>query len=528
MGNTETKKIGGFEKFIKGVEVVGNKLPHPFWLFVYLTAIVMVLSFILNKAGVSVTYMAAGRDGAAGKEATVAVVNLLSVDSIRSIFTGFVSTYISFAPLGLIMTMTLGIGLLEQSGLISAFMRKTIIGAPSWAISAVLAIIGINANLASDAGIIFTPAIGGAIYKALGRNPWVGIITGYAAATGGFTANFFVAGTDALLAGITQSALGSMSIQNTPVHPLMNWYFLLFSTITLTLLTTLITEKFLVKHLGDDAAFQDASDLAKHEVTADEKRGLRWAGIALIAIVVALLLTTVPKNAIFRDPKTHTIVPTSPFLSGIIGILFFVFFFLGLAYGYGSRTIKKATDIPKLMQNGLAGSLSFLVVVLPASIFISFFNKSNLTTILSVKGAQGLEAIGLGGVPLLVLFVLLCAFVNMFIVSGSAKWLILAPIFVPMFYRIGFSPALTQMAYRVGDSSTNPISPLSYYLPVVIGLLEQYRPKNKENVEVGMGTVMSLVLPYTIVFLIMFTLQLVVWYLLKLPLGPGAGASVLP
>jgi aminobenzoyl-glutamate transport protein len=139
-----------------------------------------------------------------------------------------------------------------------------------------------------------------------------------------------------------------------------------------------------------------------------------------------------------------------------------------------------------------------------------------------------LEAIGLGGVPLLVLFILLCAFVNMFIVSGSAKWLILAPIFVPMFYRIGFSPALTQMAYRVGDSSSNPISPLSYYLPVVIGLLEQYRPKNKENEEIGIGTVLSMVLPYTVVFLIAFTLQLIVWYLLKLPLGPGAGVSVAP
>ncbi|MDR0561768.1 MAG: AbgT family transporter [Spirochaetaceae bacterium] len=523
-----TSKTSGFEKFIKGIETVGNKLPHPFWLFVYLSVIVMVLSFLLNKAGVSATYMAAGRDGAAAKETTVSVVNLLGPDNLRSIFTDFVKTYINFTPLGLVMTMTLGIGVLEQSGLISAFMRKTILGAPSWAISAVLAIIGINANLASDAGIIFTPAIGGAIYKALGRNPWVGIITGFAAATGGFTANFAVAGTDALLAGITQSALAGMNIQDSSVHVLMNWYFLLFSTLTLTLVTTLITEKFLVKHLGDERAIQDSSNLSQHEVTADEKRGLRWAGIALIGIALVLAATTVPENGFFRDPATHKIIPNSPFLSGIIGILFFVFFLLGIAYGYGSKTIKKAGDVPKLMQSGLTGSLSFLVVVLPASMFIGLFNKSNLTTILSVKGADALEAIGLGGIPLLVLFILLCTFVNLFMTSGSAKWLILAPIFVPMFYRIGFSPALTQIAYRIGDSSTNSVTPLSYYMPVVIGLLEQYRPKNKENQEVGMGTVISLILPYAVSYLTIFTIQLIVWYLLKLPLGPGAGVSVAP
>ncbi|MDR2051911.1 MAG: AbgT family transporter [Treponema sp.] len=524
MKSREAKKQSGFERFIKGVEVVGNKLPHPFWLFVYLTIIVMVLSFILNKAGVSVTYLAAGRDGAAGKETTVSVLNLFGVDVLRSLFTDFVKTYINFAPLGLVMTMTLGIGFLEKSGLITTFMRKTILGAPSWAISAVLVFIGINANIASDAGIIITPAIGGAIYLALGRNPWVGVITGYAAATCGFTANLFVAGTDALLAGITQSALSGMNIQDPSVHVLMNWYFLIVSTFTLTIVITLITEKFLVKHLGEDtSAMRDASQLAKHQITADEKRGLRWAGITLIGIVIVLLLTTVPQNGFFRDPKTHAIIPSSPFLSGIIGILFFIFFFLGLAYGYGARVIKKTSDVPKMMQNGLAGGLSFFVVVLSASIFINFFNTSNLTTILAVKGGQGLETIGLGGVPLLVLFIILCTFVNLFIVSGSSKWLILAPIFVPMFYRVGFSPALTQIAYRIGDSCTNSLAPLSYYLPVAIGLLEQYRPKNKQNEIVGIGTVMSMVVPYTIAALIVMTVQLIVWYLLKLPLGPGAG-----
>ncbi|GMO46925.1 MAG: AbgT family transporter [Treponemataceae bacterium] len=517
------KKQSGFGKFIKWVEVVGNKLPHPFWLFVYLTAIVMALSFIFSKTGLSVTYMAAGRDGVAGKETTVTVVNLLSADAIRSIFTNFVSTYVNFAPLGLVLTMTLGIGLLEQSGFISAFMRKSIMGAPSWAISAVLALIGINSNLASDAGIIFTATLGAVIFKTLGRNPWVGIATGYAAAQGGAAANFFIAGTDGLLGGITLSALTGMGIKDPSAHILMNWYFLFVAAIPLTLIITIISEKFLMKFLGEESSQIDASVLAQNQITVDEKRGLRHAAIALVTIAVVLLITTVPKAGFFRDPKTHTLIPSSPFLSGIIGILFFVFFFLGIAYGYGAKTIKKMGDIPKLMQGGLKGTLSFLVVALSASNFITLFNKSNLTTILSVKGAQGLEAIGLGGIPLLVLFILFSTFINLFIASGSAKWLILAPIFVPMFYQIGFSPALTQIAYRIGDSATNPMSPLSSYMAFVIGLLDQYRPKGKENEDVGIGTVISLTLPFCIAILIVFTLQLVIWYLLKLPLGPGSG-----
>ncbi|MDL2298536.1 AbgT family transporter [Synergistaceae bacterium OttesenSCG-928-D05] len=517
---TETaKKQGGFEKFIKWIEIAGNKLPHPFWLFVYLSIIIVVLSFFLSKAGVSVTYMAAGRGGAEAKETTVTALNLMSYPAMRKFMADFVKTYVNFAPLGLIMVMTLGIGLLEQSGLISAFMRKTILGAPSWAVTATLAVVGINANLASDAGIIFTPAIGGAVFKALGRNPWVGVITGFAAGCGGFTANFFIAGTDALLAGITESAAKGMGIV-APTHPLINWYFLLVATVILTAATTFVTEKFTVKHLGDTHGAMDASEIAQHAVTEDEKRGLRYAAIVAVIYLVLLVIMTVPEGSFFRDPKTGGIVPTSPLLSGIIAILFFFFFFTGIAYGTGAKVIKKMADVPKLMQQGLAGGLSFFVVVLPASMFVQLFAVSNLTTILAVKGAAGLEAMHLGGIPLLLMFILLCSFVNLFMISGSAKWLILAPIFVPMFSVVGFSPALTQMAYRIGDSSTNIISPLSYYIPVVIGLMEQYRPKDNTQ-DVGIGTVISLTMPYSLTYLACFSIQLIVWYLLKLPLGPG-------
>jgi aminobenzoyl-glutamate transport protein len=206
-------------------------------------------------------------------------------------------------------------------------------------------------------------------------------------------------------------------------------------------------------------------------------------------------------------------------------ILFFLFFFVGSAYGIGAGTIKKGEDIPKLMAKGIGGSIGFIVVVLPASLFVELFRMSRFDVVLSVNGADWLKAMNLGGIPLLLMFIVLVTVLNFFMMSGSAKWLILAPIFVPMFAQVGFSPALTQIAYRVGDSPTNIVTPLSYYMPVIIGLLEQY--KKDADTEVGIGTVISMAMPYTIFYFIGFTLLLIAWYYLGLPLGPGT-ALLLP
>ncbi len=510
-------KRGAFEKFIHAIEVIGNKFPHPFWLFVVLSLILLALSSWL--AGTEVTYMVS-KSGKVEPQ-TVAVVNLLSFDAMRKFFAGFVKTYVNFAPLGLILTMMLGIGLVEQTGMISALMRKTILGAPRMLVTAVIALVGINANLASDAGIIFTPVIAGAVFKALGRNPWVGVAAGYAAGAGGFTANLFVAGTDALLSGITTSAIQGVPTipPETPTHPLINWYFMLAGTFVLTFLTVWVTEHYIVRMLGDNDTEMDAEVLKEHAVTPAENRGLKYGLLALIVYIALIVWMTYPEGSLFRNPETGTIVPRSPLLSSVMPILFGLFFVMGTAYGIGAGVIKKGEDVPKLMSKGLIGSTGFMVVVLPASLFVELFRMSRFDTILSVTGAEFLKSMNLGGIPLLVLFILLVTFLNMFMISGSAKWLILAPIFVPMFAGVGFSPALTQVAYRIGDSTTNIISPLSYYLPVMIGLLEQYKPK--EDTKVGIGTVISMAMPYSIFYLIGFTVLLVVWYLLGLPLGPA-------
>lgn len=510
------KRAGKFQKFINFVEKVGNKLPHPFMLFVSLAVFVLIISFVLNKAGVSVTYMTASKKaGEVTKEVTVTVRNLLEADYMRQFLSDFVKTYINFAPLGLIMVMMLGIGYVQDTGFFNSLMRKTLLGAPAYTITFILALVGVCANIASNAGIVFAASIGAALFASLGRNPILGAVAGYAAGHGGFSANLMIAGTDALLAGITESASKSIGI-TAPIHPLMNWFFMIAATFVIAASVTFVTEKIMPKFM-DTSGDKSDEDLKNQQLTELENKGLKYALITFIVFVILVLIATVPSTGLLRN-EAGKLLPKSPFTKSIVGILFFLFVFVGTAYGIGAGVIKNHRTIPKFMGNGLKGSISFFVVALPAAYFISFFKASNLATIIAVNGAKFLESLNLGGIPLAISFVILTGFLNLFLTSGSSKWLILAPIFVPMFSIMNFSPALTQLAYRIGDSTTNPISPINYFLPMLIAIIQQYKG---EDEDVGMGTVISMTLPYSIVFFISLTLLLVIWMLLGLPLGPG-------
>lgn len=509
----EVNKKGMFIRFIDAVERAGNKLPHPFFLFVYLMIIVLVLSALLS--GVSVTYTAASSGGGEMKETTVAVVNLLNADYLKSVLKDLVGTYTGFAPLGLVMVMMLAIGFAQDTGLFNAFMKKTLLGAPTIAVTFMLAIIGVCANMASNAGIVFGATIGAALFASLGRNPILGAVTGYAAAHGGFGANLLLTGTDALVAGITKSAAEGMGIV-APTNPMINYYFMIVASFMVAFAVTFVTEKVMPKIIKYGGVSKEIDE----KVNDDEKRGLRFAGIALIIFLAIMLILTVPKNAFFRA-EDGTLIPSSPFIDSIVAILFIAFVAVGTAYGIGAGTIKKQSDIPRLMGNGLKSSISFFVIAFPASLFIQFFNASKLANILAVKGADLLQSINFTGIPLAVAFVILCGFCNLFMTSGSSKWLILAPIFVPMFAVLGFSPALTQIAYRIGDSMTNPIAPINYFLPIILGIMNQY--KREEDPEIGMGTLISMTLPYSMAIAVVLIIQLIIWMLLGLPLGPGAG-----
>lgn len=509
--NQGAEKTPFYMKIFNGVERVGNKLPHPFYLFLMLAAIVMILSAAMG--GVSVSYTTS-TDGVL-QETTVSVVNLLTGDYLRSVLSKLTTIYVSFAPLGLVMVMMLSIGFAQDTGFFDAFMRNALLGAPKALVTYVMAIICICGNLVSSAGIIFGATMGAALFASLRRNPIIGAVAGYAAVHGGYGANLIVNGDDVLLAGITQAAASDMGI-NATINPMMNYFFMFTATFLIAAVVTVVTENVMPKLVKTPGVVKDMDAT----VTPAEKRGLRFAAVALVIFLVIMAFLCVPKNGFFRSEDGH-LIPKSPLIDSTVAVLFIFFVFLAAAYGIGAGTIKKASDVPKYMQSGLSGSLSFFVIAFPASLFIQFFNDSKLATILAVNGAELLESWNFTGIPLAVGFIFLSIILNLFMTSSSAKWLILAPIFVPMFAMVGFSPALTQVAFRLGDSISNPIAPINFFLPMVLGLMNSY--KRPEDPEFGIGTLISYTLPYSIGYAIVLLIQLVLWMLLGLPLGPGAG-----
>jgi aminobenzoyl-glutamate transport protein len=430
----------------------------------------------------------------------------------------FVNIYATFTPVGFVIIMILGVSVAEQTGFFSAVIRTIVQRTPPYLITFIIALVGICANVASDAGIIITPTLGGAIFLALNRHPVAGVCAGYVAAYGAFSANIFPAGTDVVLAGITQSAVSHFAV-DAVVHPLMDWYCMMGSTLVLATVVTLVTEKVIVPYLGDyrppgDFVAQTPEDF---HLEPHERRGLKAAAVATVLFLVGLLFLTIPENALLRNANGE-LLPRSPLISGIIAILFVYFVVVGIAYGRASRQLESEKDVPRMMQRGLAGVASFLVVCLPASLFIHLFQESNLTAVIAVNGADLIRNLDIGMIPTILMFALFCAAMNVFITSGFTKWLILAPIFIPLFYQLGVSPATAQMAYRIGDSTTNVISPVSAYLPFLLGLLEKYR---QEDQEVGIGSAMALMLPYSLTLSVIWIAYLGLWLLAGFDPGPG-------
>lgn len=515
--NGVSEKKGVVEIFINLVEGLGNKLPHPFWIFLILCFVTLFFSFLLSSFGVAVTYVSGSVNGVESNT-TVSVVNLLTPDQMRDFLSNFVKTYINFPPLSIIIVMMLGVGLIEQTGLISAVIRRVVLYAPSYVVTAVLVFVGINASIASDAGLLFTPAIGAVIFKSLGRNPWIGIIVGYAAASGGISASLFISGTDIILSEITESAAVGIANRG-QITPLMNWYFMVAATLMLTIVLTLFTEKVLVKIIGDNTTDQNLEEKQKYELTLLEKKGLRYAGIAFVMYMSIILYLSLPENSFFRN-EMGRFLPKSPLLSSILPLLFFMFFTLGTSYGIGAKIIKSPGDIPKLMQKQMNCITGVFVTMLPAAMFVYFFGASKIAIIIAVHGVDLIKKLNVGGIPLMLILVVLCSILNLFMGSASAKWLILAPIFVPLFSMVGFSPALTQVAYRIGDGASNIISPIAGAVPLLIGLLEQYKSKDN-NRKVGVGTIIALEMPFTIILITTQVIMLIIWYVFNIPFGPG-------
>ena len=514
-----------FSKTIRVVEKAGNKLPHPFILFGIFSIITLFVSFSLNKLGFGATYFESAKTaGEAGKHVTIVVENLLTYKHMRTLIEDIPDIYVTFPALKIVVLMMMAIGLVEKTGFFTALMRKYLLNAPKSIITAALIFTAVNANIMSDAGTIFAFTIGGVLFAALGRNPKIGIIAGFAACSGGFTANMFVAGTDAMLAGITEQAASAVGIDVT-INPLCNYYFMAAATIVLTITLTIFTEKFVTKAVGDTELGNNKELLKSYKLTSNEEKGLKYAFYGFIIFIVLFLLLCIPENAFFRN-SAGGFLPKSPLLSSIVPITFLMFSVIGISYGVGEGKVKSTRDIPKLLQAGLSQAVPLMVTLLSSAIFIYLLNKSNIFKIFAVKGSFILKEANVGPLPLLLLVVVITTLINPMMTSGSTKWILLAPMVVPMFSLLNISPAYAQLAFRIGDSSTNIISPLHSSIPVILGLLAQYQaegkiPNTKEEGEAGFGTIFALTLPYSLVILASLISLMVIWYFLGLPIGPG-------
>lgn len=488
--------------FLSWVERIGNKIPHAGILFVGLIILIAIISFILNLAGVSATNPTTNE--------VVKVNNLLSAEGLNFALQGAVDNFTSFAPLGLVLTMTLGIGLAEKVGFMSAFLRRTISGAPARLVTFIIALVGICGNIASDAAQVIIPIIASMIFLSLGRHPVAGIALGYAAASAGFSANLLIAGTDALLSGITNEAVGIVNAPKIPVTA--NWYFMIVSTFVLSITVSIVSEKIIEPRLEQ---YKGTNEIVKDHVTPKENKALKKSLIAFIIFLAVLIALAAPETSFLRNPETGSLIESSPLMAAIIPLMLILFLAVSIPYGISIGKIKKSADVMKYMTESISEMASFIVLAFIMGQFIAYFNWTNIGLILAIGGANLLESSGFTSIPLFVSFIIICAFIDLFIGSGSAKWAILAPTFVPMFYLLGYHPAFTQLLYRIGDSTTNIVSPLNAYLPIVLGYVQEY------DKDAGIGTLLSLTVPYTLVMLAVWIVLMIVWYFLGLPLGPG-------
>lgn len=500
----------GSKGFLAWIERVGNKLPHPFWMFVWIIGIVIAVSFISSLLGVQAT------DPGTGK--LIEAENLLSGEGLRRFVQEMVTNFAHFAPLGLVLVMLMGVAVAEKSGLLAVVMRNLAFSVPKKIVLPVIFIIGACGNIGSDAGVVIVPPIAALIFMQMGLHPIAGLIAGYAGATAGFTANLVIAGTDVLLAGISTEVTSKIPGAG-EVSATSNWFFMIVSTFLLAIAGTFVVNRYTIPRTKAFATGNQNDKLPEakeHTLSASEKKGLKHAGWAAIAYIVLISLLVIPPGAPLRDQTTGGIVP-SPFLRGLVPILFFLFALPGYFYGRATGSIKKADDVIKHMGDGMKDLSGYIVLMLVVAQFINLFSWSNLDKILAINGAHFLESSGLTGPLMFTLFIILVAFINIFIGSGSAKWAMFAPVFIPMLYQLGYSPAFVQLMYRIGDSTTNAISPLYVYFPLLLGWIRQYDKK------IGIGTVMSMLIPYGVVLFVMWIILLFIWFWLKLPIGVGEG-----
>lgn len=504
MGKSK-KSVDIFQRMLNWTERAGNALPHPATLFALFALTALVLSAIGHALGWEVIHP--------GTNEIVRPVNLLSRDGIHRIMLEMVDNFTGFAPLGIVMVAMLGIGISEQSGLINACIRLLVLNSPKHLLTFVIVFTGILSNFASDVGYVLLIPLAGVIFMAVGRHPIVGMAAAFAGVSGGFSANLVLGTIDPLLAGLSQEAARILD-PTYIVNPTANYYFMVASTFVIAFAGTFITEKVVEPRMGKYTGKVDEKNNSLDKLSKKEKKGLLVALLTMVTIIIISLIGIIPIDGFLRG--SDGAILSSPLIRGVVAMLFVTAGAMGLAYGFSTGTFKNDEDVMNGMATSMKTLATYLVLVFFAAQFVAYFKWSNLGIILAVNGANFLMSADIGLIPMMILFILLSAAINLLMGSASAKWAILAPIFIPMFMIMGYSPELSQVVYRIGDSVTNVISPMMSFFALIIAFFHKYDPK------AGIGTIIATMVPYSFVFLILWILLLVVWLGLEIPLGPGA------
>lgn len=496
------------------IERAGNRLPHPFWLFVILSGVLLVLSWALNAAGVSAE---SPTDGA-----TVAVKSLISDDGVTMMLDGLIENYAAFPPLGVVLVVMLGVSVADKAGLLTAMLRAALARVPVRAVTFMIAFTGMLAHIASDAAFVVMIPLGAIAYRSIGRSPVLGAVVAFVSVSGGHAASPLVTPSDATLAALTTAAAHTID-PGYAVTPVANYFFSLASSVVLALVVTVIAETLLSRRVaqmaaddtegtgdptGDDDALPDLS------LSADERRGLRHAGYTALVLVAAIAAAALPTGSPLRGE--HGAVIDSPLVHNVAVFLSLLFFATGVAYGRAVGAVREARDIPDLMAQGLRELAPILVLFFAISQFLAYFRWTGIGEVMAISGARLLDS---SGVPLTLIFVgviLVVSLMNLVLTSGSAMWALIGPVFVPMLMLLDVAPETTWALFRIADSCTNAITPMSPYFVLCLGFVRRYRPS------AGIGTLMSLTLPVSISMLAVWTALFLGWYALGIPFGPGA------
>ncbi|WP_373047127.1 AbgT family transporter [Vulgatibacter sp.] len=498
-------------RWLDRIERIGNRLPDPLTIFVILGAVVLVASWLAAAAGVSVQHPGTG--------ATISATNLLSAEGLRRIATELVPNFAAFPPLGTVLVAMIGIGVAERSGLVAAALKGLVAAVPQSLLTATLVFAGVMSSMAADAGYVVLTPLGAVLFAGIGRHPIAGLAAAFAGVSGGFSANLLLTSLDPLLAGLTQPAARIVDPAYV-VQPTANYYFMLVSVVLVVAVGTFVTGRFVEPRLGtwSGNGADEGGEASLGTLEPRERRGLLVAGLAFLAVLGVAAAMTLPADGVLRSPSGGL----EPFFSSLVPLILVAFFVPGLAYGVVAQTIRSDKTVAKMTGDTMATMGPYIVLAFVAAQFVAWFGWSNLGLIFAVQGAELLQASGLAGIALLIGFVAISGGINLFIGSASAKWAIMAPVFVPMLMLLGYSPETVQATYRVGDSITNIITPLLPYFPIIVAFARRYDP------QAGLGTLISAMLPYSIALAIAWVVLLVVWISLGIPLGPDAPVHYLP